>query len=602
MKIQLSSCSRIKNGNEDIEDRFTGSRCKFTRLHGNDIQHLPNSNDIQASAAGGWLLSGKSETLWLPNLPVERTIDEQGHILRERVAEIPHLKIDDTGIRFSCSTKPGNIIDYTLWQLTDELVRELEELSPVEKQPYCLWGSHTRYRRPSDLYLHLIHGWIYENRATWPNYWKICSENDAHALYVLFSGLERITGKRLYGTFKQQLVLSVISRQNEDGGWRHGEWTDDMESHFRLHTSALHLLLDAWEEHRDPVIAEALEKGVEFLIQQADRLDTGLWFLHDSLERSEAAMRKSPFQWLPSRAFGKSVSNMLVLNSHWDTTIAVHRAAIHFQRQDWMERISDSNQATEAVLSAQPADWLYKLLFWLISLDFLPTEQASQLPIWKRALKRVGWKYVIPYLHYIRRLFPRLVMPGGYLDRALSLKGIATAYQAINVMDLVRLHHRFPDLRLRPFIDAAIDFTYRSGLWERWAEEKRAQYAYGFWAEALHHLCLLDGDKNLRKRLAETMVRLDTLGLGLPVGLLGGDRERRQPPKPAIDLHRLPEGIRFADLSREGREELLFVCTGDKAVVMECPSHLAWKAGDGSRVFEEHFRLAPGQWIIGANG
>jgi len=579
-----------------VHDAFDGSECRFLRFQAPASHTFPGVAAVRTCPAGGWLLEGEDTSFWLPRLPVARRLDGDGHILEEKPAPVAGIDLDAEGLILTLAPEAGWVADLVVWRLTPGLRWELTELAPVETQSWFLWGSHTAYSRPADLYLHLIHGWVYENRANWPKYWKICSENDAHALYVLFSGLFRATGKGIYQLFKQQLIRSVLARQADDGGWYHGEWTDRMESHFRLHTSALHLLQDAWEESGDTEVAEALRRGAEFLLARADRLDEGIWFRHDSLELSEASMRQSPFAWLPSRAFGKSVANMLVLNSHWDTTVAIDRAAALPGGDAWREAVAAANRATAQVLAARPAEWLYRLAFGLIALSFLPTERAAALPLWRRALKRVGWKYLIPRFHHLKRRYPRLVMPGGYLDRALSLKGISTAYQAINVMDLVRLHARFPQMNLRPVIDAAIDFTHRSGLWERWGEDRRTRYAYGFWAEALHRLALLDDDMGVRRRLAATLMRMETLRLGLPPGLLGGDRERGQPPGSA--LPQAPAPLRIVDLSREGRTEYLVLNPGREPVAWTPDaSGLRWFDAEGRPVAESV--LQPGRWWLG---
>lgn len=597
--ISLTTCQRTDQSAPSlsvVEDAFEHARCRFLRFLTSGEYALPDVKRLHACPAGGWLLEGK-EIFWLPRLPVARRLDRHGHILAEQEIAVSSLELNEHGLAVSLAPSSDFVVDAVLWQLSPELQNELTQLYPMEMQAYFLWGSHTQYRKPADLYLHLIHGWVYENRATWPKYWKICSENDAHALYVLFSGLERATGKTLYRLFKQQLILSVLHRQAEDGGFYHGEWTDQMESHFRLVASAAHLLMDALEEYQDPVIKKALIKVTDFLSQQHDRLECGIWFLHDSLEKSQEGMRKSPFSWLPSRAFGKSESNMLVLNTHLDITIALARAAELLKLPDWQALLPKVNQVTLAVLTARPAEWLYRLVFGAIALSFLPTAQASSLPLWQRAIKRLGWKYAIPSFHYLKQLFPRLVMPGGYVDRALSLRGISTAYQAINVMDLARLQALFSELPLRLYIEAAVAFTFTSGLWQRWQEEEKSRYALGFWAEALRWMCLQNDDLYWRNRLAETMICLARLGLGQPPGLLGGSAKARVDPT-NWQARNIPPGIQVADLSNLNTQELLLVNPTDQSVVFEGDLR-AWRWHDstGNPISSISYILAPGQWM-----
>lgn len=584
-------------------DQYKETNCQFIRFDSASDYSLAGVKTIRALPAGGWLLEGSKDSYWLPQLPMARTLDDRGHILKQGTAALDGFAMSDEGLKLALAPEPGQVIDLVLWTLNPQLVNELSELSPLETQQYFLWGSHTPSRQPADLYRHLIHGWVYENRASWPNHWRICSENDAHSLYVVFSGLQRATGKLIYSLFKQQLLLSVLHRQADDGGWYHGEWTNDHESHFRLHTSALHLLSDAYCEQADPTIAKALKHGLAFLAQRADRFDKGLWFLHDSLEMSEEAMNKSPFQWLPSNAFGKSSGNMLVLNTQWDSTVVFERASQLLNDPQWADDIAAANTTTLAVLRATPAEWLYKLAFGVIALSFIPSNTAAALPVWQRALKRIGWKYLIPRFHQLKCTYPRLVMPNGFLDRGLSLKGVSSAYQAINVMDIVRLQRRFPALPLRPWIDKALAFTYDSGMWEQWAENPKASYAYGFWAESLYHLCLLDDALIYRQKLAATMLRMAQFELGQAPSLLGANREAVEPVAALHSLNNLPPSILFADLSTMGRPEVLLVNSGDEdcgLALADLSDELEWRDHHGKVIdVKMPYALQPGRWLCG---
>ncbi len=71
-------------------------------------------------------------------------------------------------------------------------------------------------------------------------------------------------------------------------------------------------------------------------------------------------------------------------------------------------------------MSARPADWLFRPLLNVIALSLLPKAEQERLPLVPAALKRLGWKYLIPRWHLIRRRFPRLQMPAGYIERSLG--------------------------------------------------------------------------------------------------------------------------------------------------------------------------------------
>ena len=280
--------------------------------------------ELNTCVSGGWLLTSKQSKqphYWIPRMPIIRHLDDDGHILSENVSEILSLDVSPQSFSINLRHPVGKTLDIaaSIIPFDDHLIlKEINSLSESETQPIFLWGSHTQYTKPADVYLHLAHGYIYENRVAWPFYRKICSENDAHALYVTLTGLEGITGKAIYRMLRSQVLMSIIFRQQEDGGWYHGEWTDDMESHFRLHCSGMHLLMDSLAIEPDEHVKQSLRKAAAYISKKKDDTAVGSWFLHDELESSESLMNKSPFKWVSSTEFGKKISNMLVLNTHLD--------------------------------------------------------------------------------------------------------------------------------------------------------------------------------------------------------------------------------------------------------------------------------------------
>lgn len=383
------------------------------------------------------------------------------------------------------------------------------------------------------------------------------------------------TGKRLYDLLQSQIVLSVIARQDENGGWYHGEWTDGMESHYRLCAAALHLLAAAYEKDRDASVRQAMEKAAAFLASRIDPLDHGIWFLHDSLETSPDTLKVFPFRWIYSRALGKSPSNMLVLNTHLDTTLALDRYREVSGDDRYADLIRSAHASTQAVLGLRPAEWMYKLLFRAIGLTLLPTPVASQLPLPVRALKRFAWKYLIPWLPRIKSRFPRFIMPGGHIERDLSQCSFADQYQSVTLMDLLRYTRRFPSVELPDFSES-LAFTHSSGLRERWKQSRDKDHALGFWTEALHHLCMLRPEPIYRHWLLAAVLDTESHGIGLSPSVLGAHPEivsnSEQLPCPSPSH----PALRVINLGRRGHPELLVINTGDH----ELP--LMWETEGGA--------------------
>ena len=601
-------------GSQLLIDCFSdaGATCGFLRMRGGQESSsrfsFHGASRLSVCPAGGWLLQparADAPAYWLPVRPSARRLNDHGHVLEERPAEIEGVAFTEGSAAVTMTAVNGEALDLVAWRLDANTVDQLSHLAAIETQGFFLWGSHTPYRRPADLYSHLIHGSVYENRYAWPHKRRICSENDAHALYVTLSGLERATGKGLYRLLKRQLLLSVLARQSPDGGFRHGEWTDEMEAHFRLNASAMHLYLDALEEGDDPVVRRALRTGICFLAKRRDQLTPGTWFLHDELELSEVAMNRAPFRWLKSRALGKSTSNMLVLNTHIDTTIVIDRYRFGERNDEYAPLVASARAATAAVLALRPAEWLYRFVFALIKPTMLPTARARALPLPVRALKRIASKYLVPNLHRLKTRFPRLVMPGGYVDRQVPLASWAFHYLPINIMDLIRYSRRFPEDDLGTIIVDAIRFTQTSGVLDRWQELVYERYALGFWAEALYQLYMLSPEDGHYAWLADAAMRLEDLGLGLPPSLLGANCEvvarSYQVPTPSPEDARL----RVINLSGAGRPVYLVVNSAHssiRAVFGRCNSAaraLAWSCGDGVHLGEQEPVVPARSWIIG---
>lgn len=570
---------RIGQEVELLLDRFgtTGAECVAARFSAEAVQRrviaIEGGYRLQVPSAGGWLLTPPIPGMaayWIPQPPMLRRLDKDGHILAHRPAAVSGLDVSADRLAVRLEQPAGHVLDLVVWRLLGDAadwLHSLDELTSLERQRHFLWSSHTAYTRPADLYVHWVHGHIYENHEVWPKYWRVCSELDAYALYVTLTGLLRATGKKLYDLLRTQLVFSVIDRQAEDGGWYHGEWTDEMESHFRLHAGGMHLLVAYLEETGDRAVATALEKAAAFAARWTDRLDAGTWYLHDSLERNADTLRRYPFRHVPSRALGKKPSNLLVLNTHLDTNIAMARYRRVSGDDSHAGLIASASAATHAVLNLRPAEWLYSPLFKLIGLTFLPKAQASALPLHLRALKRLAWKVLIPSLPRIKARFPRLVMPGGYIERELAMRTFSVRYQPVNLMDLVRTRRLFDDPALDALLTESFAFTHDSGLTGRWKELKgKEDDSLGFWAEALYHMALARPDAVYRTWLAEAILDLEDNGLGLPPSLLGANAEAVAPTQQVPCPTPVDARLRIANLSRGGSVEWLLVNPSNEAI------------------------------------
>lgn len=617
----------LDDGSEVLADTFPdhpGVACCFVRTARETARTfrvvVEGVDEVVECAAGGWLLRssqpGRAQaSYWVPRRPACRTVDAHGRILKQQEATLRGFGVTADQVWVDVEAVEDTHLDLAIWRFPDDraLLEALDAPTAIERQRWFLRSSHTVMRQVADVYHCLVHGWVYDNRFVWRRIWggyrwRICSENEAHSLYMALNGLERSTGRTLYGLLKRQIVLSLITRQAADGGWHHGEWTDLNESHFRLHSAGVLVLAAAFEECPDPAVAQALQSAAAFLASKCDRTDVGLWFLHDALEESvERATADGAPPWTPTRILGASASNKLILNTHLDSMVALARYREVTADDQHSAAVDSGRKAAQAVLAMRPAEGLYRLAYRAVALTLLPAQQASRLPLPMKVVRRLARERLVPALYRLKRRYPRFVMPGGLIDRHLSPKHFDMGYHPVNLMDVVRLSRRFPQDDHRAVIRGAVAAVTRSGLLQFWLESKHRQ-PLGYWVEALYHLCTLDEAREYRAHLAQAILYAEDAGLGAPPALLGADPEAVAPldqtacPSPR-DLR-----LRVANLSCAGRTEFIVVNVSHDTVPLDWdaapPAGTRWSAGA-----EPHGESPPATptvpprgWLIGRAG
>jgi hypothetical protein len=600
-------------------DRFSdggGTSCGFLRLARCSTGFvrfvLEGTYGIETCPSGGWLLrpcGTNLPTYWIPREPILRAYDSRRRILSEETTALAGFVPTSTETAVDVATRSGVDLDCAIWHLPAEasgFVDELMRPVALERQPIFMLSSHTSFRGPADVYAVLVHGDAYENRFEWVRKRKTCSELEAYSAYVALSGLEAATQKGFYRLLKRQLVFSVIARQAQDGGWHHGEWTEFMESHYRFHSAAILLLEAALEEAPDDIVRNALRRATSALSRCTDRTDLGLWFLHDSLEKSYEQTEKWGIPWVPSRTLGKSLTTKMVLNSHLDAIVAMDRYREVTGDDQYAALVESALGTTRKLLALRPAEWLYRSVYWAIGLNLLPEARARQLPLALRAVKRVARERLIGRLPALKRRFPRMVMPGGLIERHLSSLHFGVNYHSVNLMDLARVWRRFPNEDFSPIVAGAIAAVTESSLPQYWAETRQYQ-ALGYWVEALYQLCTLSAEPRYRRYLGEAMLGALDAGLGLPPSLLGANPEIVKPGERVPCPSPRDSRLRAANLSRPGHREILIVNPVDAPIELgwEIPpaDGIVWAASDGSNAagVNAPASVPPRGWLVGTH-
>jgi hypothetical protein len=222
-------------------------------------------------------------------------------------------------------------------------------------------------------------------------------------------------------------------------------------------------------------------------------------------------------------------------------------------------------------------------------------------------VRRLTRIYVIPQLHRVKRRFPRIVMPGGLIERHLSRLHFGTNYHSVNAADLARVWRRFPDEHFGAILEGAVKAVTETSLLSHWSETNQDQ-SLGYWVEALYQLCTLKPELAYRRHLAEAILNALDAGLGLPPSLLGAHPEVVKPAQRFPCPSPRDAGIRVANLTCGGRPEILAVNPTHAAVELAWEKTpdiaLTWVSADDRSVGAGNSPLSvpPRSWLWGRAG
>ncbi len=335
---------------------------------------------------------------------------------------------------------------------TGQLFQELTNLGKVERDLYLKseWFSASV---PSDIWKYLINGSLYDPRADRKIGKRFKCQQCAYSWWTYFRFLYQETGKKIYGIMQDEVALSVLIDMGDNGEWGHGFWSDDIETHARFHLDGVHLLISQYEKTQEVMWLEAAERGVNFLsMHLMEELDDGsLWFLHDTIELVD---KRHHFQ---SSLFGKSPGNSLCINTHVQAlTVLCRLSQVAPDNANYAEMYERGLKALRRVLECRSGEIFFKFLIPWIVRNTIWTDCHTKVGRLVRGLEALFLQMVYWPL---RRQFPRLVQPGGFTERDLTIAYFSHSYHNTNMKDFLELYQQDPIPWLRPYIEKGVRFA-----------------------------------------------------------------------------------------------------------------------------------------------
>lgn len=474
MKIEMSSSSPYKEVEErknswkhvtrhDVSNdhaiefhylTYNGKEAVSTYLIGEEENIIETSEDMDK----GFLVRTKNKntyfTIWIPIKPKVLYFDKNGRIKTYHENDVVGLWSYYPNIKLKVSKTPGNNVSVcaSYVKIDDPDAIYFKELSTKHKSENVryLKSSWFNAHSLSDFWEYFINGDIYDPRTHHRVGKRFKCQQCAFAWWEYFGFLSLKTGKRIYSLLQDEIARSVIIEFGKNNVWRHGYWHESMEIHSRFYLDGIHLLISQYEKDSNQFWLDKARIAMAYVIENlTDRFDSGnIWFLHDSIENKRKHKIKSTL-------FGKKSSNSLCINTHLQALCVLQRLIKYEDAEGSHQKIYKLGfNGLIQVLEHQPADFLYKQIENTLLLSGnvdKPDSIKSFLQLAKKSIaRRLYWKLI--------KRYPRLVYPGGFTERDLSLSMLSARYHVINMKDLLLLYKHDPNEKFVPYIENGIKF------------------------------------------------------------------------------------------------------------------------------------------------
>jgi hypothetical protein len=447
------------------EHRRSGVRFRYYRIpdlkHNNKISVIGNCRIIDKvrSDSGNELLDIEDENgkrfILIIAQPHSAVIDGSGRIEQSSLTGLNYRSYWDTDLQIELDTgsEPAGTGTVSVVLIPAEYIGSIEELQPSHRTERMSFRKSNWFTAdaPEDFWNYLINGSIYDPRAHQPIGKRFKCQQCAFAWWNYFGYLFRSTEKKYYDLMQDEIAFSIMCDLDEEGAWRHGFWFDDMEIHSRFHLDGINLLVSQYEKDGNEFWLAKARAAMDYVVRNlTDTFRNGdIWFLHDSIEEKD---NHKFFSGL----FGKNEFNTLCLNTHIQALCVLQRLKKYeVEGGPYTRYYTSGYRALHTVMEHRPAEYLYKAL---VKLFVMQKKQSNGIPVFKRIRKAAASRLIGLLYWKIKEEYPRIVLPGGLIERDLNVTRFSDRYHIINIKDLLSLYMTGRDERLVPYIRDGFKF------------------------------------------------------------------------------------------------------------------------------------------------
>jgi len=410
-------------------------------------------------------LSPGPTLLWIPAEPVSRIYDKNNRI--ENAKKSPfQLNTQPDTLRLDLKGSPGRKIEFAVVIFANSIEnfkKEILDCEPIELRKVTR-SDWFYYEGAKNVWDYFINGTFFNSRhkvqkRAWPG------QNIPFVLYHYLDLLSRQTKKQIYGLLCDLIAYSVMLSLPDDGRWRHGIWTDIAETHAAHQVAGIHLLLSYYQRTAAEIFLKKAALAADYLISiAADLTGDKTWFLHDSLETNPDDAARF-YKLFDSTAFGKATSNTLCINTHIATLTALHRLNQIDPSDKYSTCFEKGLNALKKVLQANPCNFLFSSAYrprdLLVRLCTKKENKITKklLKVWTLILMR----HLLPFL---KKKYPRLIMPNGFIERDLAYSALSDFYHFRNLEDILILYNLTNADWLLKIVKKSVKYTVQSRLAE----------------------------------------------------------------------------------------------------------------------------------------